>query len=265
MARFLQLSDLHVAAKGARVSGALDTRAIPREVIDRLVSMRAAHDPVDAVLVTGDISDNGSPDTYARARAELDRLNLSLFVVPGNHDARETMRSAFADLTSMPPVGLIDWTANVGDTRIVGLDTLVEGQGGGRLPDKSLDLLTDTQSTIGSGPAIIMLHHPPIRTGIRLIDAIGLENASALEATLADVKNDVTQLAGHVHGVHHGRLGRHVVATAPAICSAFALDRRRDAPVGFMTGPIDCAVVETGPNGIWSAVSLDPADGPFPL
>lgn len=263
MARLLQLTDLHVVAKGARASGVLDTRAILRTAIDRLIAMRPALDPLDAVLVTGDISDDGSAESYDLARVELDRLGLPLFVVPGNHDAREPMRAAFSELSEMPAAGLIDWSATVGDTCIVGLDTLVEGQGGGRLRDESLGLVGDTLSKAGSGPVVVMLHHPPIRTGIRFMDAIGLENAAELEAVLAEAPNVITLLAGHVHGVHHGRLGRHAVATAPAICSAFALDRRADAAVGFLTGPTGCTVIDTGPGGIWSVVPLDPANGPF--
>lgn len=265
MARFLHLTDLHVVTQGARASGVLDTRAILRAAIDRLIAMRAALAPLDAVLVTGDISDDGSPDSYALARTELDRLGLPLFVVPGNHDAREPLRAAFADLDTMPATGFIDWTATVGDTLLVGLDTLVEGQGGGRLRPESLTLLGTALARAGNRPVVVTLHHPPIRTGIRFMDAIGLENAPALQDILASATNTVTLLAGHVHGVHHGKIGPHHVATAPSICSAFALNRQPDAPVGFFTAPTGCALIDTGPDGIWSALPLDPADGPHPF
>ena len=263
MARFLQLSDLHVMEEGAFASGVLDTRAILTAAIDRLLGMRAALDPLDAVLISGDISDNGSADSYAFARAELERLGLPIYVVPGNHDAREPLRAAFANCDAMPSSGLIDWATTIGDTLVVGLDTLVEGQGGGRLREESLDLLRRALATGDQGPVIVMLHHPPIKTRIRFMDAIGLENVAALDAALADTRRDVTLIAGHVHGIHHGRLGPHRVATAPSLCSRFALDRRANATVGFLTGPTGCAVIDTAPDGIWSAVPLDPFDGPF--
>lgn len=265
MARFLQLTDLHVVNEGALASGVLDTRNLLRTAIDRLQELRPALAPLDAVLVSGDISDDGSIESYAFARTELNRLGLPLYVVPGNHDARGPMRAAFADLPEMPAMGLIDWVADVGNTRVVGLDTLVEGRGGGQLRDESLDMLRDALEAAGSGPVIIMLHHPPIQTGIRFMDAIGLENAHALEMILVDVHNPVTLVAGHVHGVHHGRLGHHHVATAPSTCSGFAMDRRTEAATGFFRGPTGCAVIDTNPGGIWSAVPLEPADGPFPF
>lgn len=265
MARFLQLSDLHVVAEGELASGVLDTRTILTAAIDQLVEMRPMLDPLDAVLVSGDISDEGSADSYAFALSQLGRLGLPLLVVPGNHDSREPMRTAFSDLATMPASGQIDWTARVGDTLVVGLDTLVEGQGGGMLRDESITHVRDALDAAGSNAVIIMLHHPPIQTGIGFMDRIGLENKPALGAVLDEVQNDVLLIAGHVHGVHHGKLGRHRVATAPSVCSTFALDRRVDAPVGFLTGPTGCTVIDTAPGGILSFVPLVPRDGPFPF
>ena len=263
MARFLQLSDLHVVPKGALASGVLDTRSLLTSAIDQLCGMQSALGPLDAVLVSGDISDDGNAESYDFARIQLERLDLPIFIVPGNHDAREPMRAAFADIAGLPPLGLIDWTTEIAGTRVIGLDTLVEGQGGGLLREESLAFLEDSLAQAGLAPVIVMLHHPPILTGIRFMDAIGLENATALEDALSRAQTNVTVIAGHVHGVHHGRLGGHPVITAPSICSAFALDRRTEAPVGFLAGPTGCAVIDTGPNSIWSAVALGPADGPF--
>lgn len=265
MARILHLTDLHVVSNGTLASGVLDTPGILADAIDRLSDLLPALGHPDVVLVTGDISDDGSAESYRIARAELDRLELPILAIPGNHDTREAMRAGFADLPVIPTSGLIDWHAEIGDTLIIGLDTLVEGWGGGRLRPESLEFLGHTLESLGTGPAVIALHHPPLKTGIRFIDAIGLENARDLQETLTRAKGEVMIVAGHVHGAHHGLLGRHRVATAPSICSAFPLDLRSDAPVGFSTGPTGCAVIDTAEGGLWSGVSLDVADGPHPF
>jgi 3',5'-cyclic AMP phosphodiesterase CpdA len=263
MARLLHLSDLHAVAAGTRASGVLDTNALLQAAIDTLSERLTAIGPLDAMLVTGDISDDGSAESYAIAKVQLARLGLPVFVIPGNHDRRAAFREAFADTAPMPEDGPLDWVADVAGTRIVGLDTLVEGQGSGRLRMRSLDHLAEALDQSEGQPVVVALHHPPLRTGIRFMDAIGLENAEALEGILRRHDGPLRVLAGHVHGVYHGMLGGHPVVTAPSTCSAFAFDQRDKAPVGFMLGPLGFAVLDTTPGGVWTACPLAMGDGPF--
>jgi 3',5'-cyclic AMP phosphodiesterase CpdA len=263
VARLLHISDLHAVARGQRVSGRLDTVGLLRKAVSGLCARMQAIGPIDAVLVTGDISDDGSAESYAVARQELDKLGERLLVIPGNHDRRETFRVAFSDLPEIAPQGLIDWVMDIGDTRIVGLDTLIEGQGGGVLRDESLALLSEALAGAGGLQIVVALHHPPLRTGLRFMDAIGLENPDALRDVLDRHSAPVRILAGHVHGVYHGLLGRHPVVTAPACCSAFAFDRRAEARAGFMTGPTGCALIDTAPGGAWTELPFAHGEGPF--
>ena len=165
----------------------------------------------------------------------------------------------------MPKEDFIDWAETVEDTLIIGLDTLVEGQGAGLLRQESLTFLANELSQASNSAVVIMLHHPPLRTGIQFMDGIGLENPAELAQILRETGADVTVLAGHVHGVHYGRIGGYPVLTAPAVCGNFVLDRRDHAPIGFFSGRTGCAVLETGQQGNWSVVPLDPAEGPFPF
>ena len=263
MARFLQLSDLHVVAPGALCSGVLDTGAILRAGVDRLLALMPAIGPLDGVLVTGDISEDGSAASYDRAQQELARLGLPVYAVPGNHDSRSTFRAAFAGQTWMPASGAIDWVVDLPDTRLIGLDTLVEGQGAGRVQPDSLALLTDALNGAGARATVVALHHPPLRTGIRFMDDIGLQNPEDLAAAIPANCGSVLFVAGHVHGVYLGRIGAHRVVTAPSLCSAFALDRRATARVGFMAGPTGYAVLDTGADESWTAQPMFMGDGPF--
>jgi 3',5'-cyclic AMP phosphodiesterase CpdA len=265
MARFLLLSDAHVVAPGSLVSGRLDTPALLRGAIDALRARMLAIGPFDAALVLGDVSDDGSAESYALAREEFARLDLPVFAIPGNHDARAAFRASFADMPGMPGEGLLDWVQDVGGTRVVGLDSLVEGQGAGELRPESLALLSRTIAEAGESPVLLALHHPPLRTGIQFMDAIGLRNPEDLAVVLADASCPVRVVSGHVHAVHAGMIGSGLAITVPSLCSAFALDRRDDASVGFMTGPTGCATIDTSPGGAWTALPLGPGCGPFPF
>lgn len=80
MVRLVQISDIHLSRRRAYF---LDNWNV---VVDHL-----AKDPPDLVVLTGDVSFNGSDedDDLAFARAEIDRLPCPTLVLPGNHDIGE--------------------------------------------------------------------------------------------------------------------------------------------------------------------------------
>ena len=265
MTRVLQLSDLHVVAPPRLVSGRLDTARLLETAIDHILADLPGLAPVDVVLVTGDISDDGTPESYAIARRELDRLGLPLLVLPGNHDRREPLREAFADTVAMPETGPIDWAVDIGGLRIVGLDTLVEGRSGGSLADGSLALLSTSILSADGRPVLVAMHHPPFRTGIGFMDRIGLERPADMLAAIPAADGPLRIVAGHVHLPMTGTLGAHPVCIAPSVCSGFPLDLRPDAPAGFMTGPRGYMLhVWDGAFGS-ACASLSTAEGPYPF
>ena len=109
------------------------------------------------------------------------------------------------------------------------------------------------------------MHHPPLRTGLHFMDEIGLENTDALLPALAGCTRVRAIVAGHVHGTYYGTIGPHPVSTAPAVCCAFALDRRETAPAEFMMGPTGCLFVDTGPGGVIAPLLFEDFLGPYPL
>lgn len=263
MARFLHLTDLHVVAEGKTASGVLDTRAILLNTIDQIIEMLSALDPVDAVLVSGDLSDDGTASSYQFVRAQLDRLGVPVLPIPGNHDHREHFRNAFSDLPFMPDCGAINWQTTVNGTLIVGLDTLIEGSGSGEVNKDGLAFLSSAMSQSVKTPTVVLMHHPPFKTGIKFMDAIGLRGIDEFSAVMRDVKHSIIILAGHVHGVHYGQVGGHAAITAPSVCSAFALDRRTDAFIGFFTQPTGFGVLDTEMGYHWSAVPTSYNGGPY--
>jgi len=80
-----QLSDLHICAEWEGVDPALQ--------VERVVeAIRTLPNPVDAVVVTGDLADDGGAENYRRARQLLERLGAPFHVLPGNHDDRRRLR-----------------------------------------------------------------------------------------------------------------------------------------------------------------------------
>ncbi|WP_176440383.1 metallophosphoesterase, partial [Boseongicola aestuarii] len=139
MTTILQISDTHIVSEGALVSGRLDTSDALARLVARITGIRDQIGPIDALLVSGDLSDDGSAESYERFKSLIAPLGLPTFVITGNHDARDPMRAAFAK--DLPANGPLNWARPVGDIYMIGLDTLAEGQGAGKLSSDSLSFL----------------------------------------------------------------------------------------------------------------------------
>ena len=264
MAKLIQLSDLHLVSPGKLTSKVLDTNAILEETINEILSKKDYFGQIDGLVVTGDISDDGSMESYLSAYEKLSKLNVPILAIPGNHDLRDPMRKVFHENVQFSKnSSQFDWVFEFDETLIIGLDTLVEGENFGFLEEKSLDFLSHQLSNNSGSDLVLLIHHPPIKTGIYFMDQIGLTNSSDLSECLKATNRPIKILCGHVHGVYHGLLGIHPVVSAPSICSAFEFNRQEFAPVGFNKGPTGYAYLETSSNGFWTSIPSNYGNGPL--
>ena len=264
MTNLIQLSDLHLVPPGKLTSKVLDTNAILEETINEILSKKDYFGQIDGLVVTGDVSDDGSMESYLSAYEKLSKLNVPILVIPGNHDLRDPMRKVFHENVQFSKnSSQFDWVFKFDETLIIGLDTLVEGENFGFLEEKSLDFLSHKLSNNSGSDLVLLIHHPPIKTGIYFMDKIGLTNTSDLSECLKATNRPIKILCGHVHGVYHGLLGIHPVVSAPSICSAFEFNRQEFAPVGFNKGPTGYAYLETSSNGFWTSIPSNYGNGPL--
>jgi 3',5'-cyclic AMP phosphodiesterase CpdA len=230
-----QLSDLHVRRPGELAYRRVDTESYVRRCVSEIARRFPAP---DAVVITGDLADRGSEEEYAHARALLEPLKVPIYVIPGNHDARAELRQAFPECAqACGPEDFLQYTASVGSVRLIALDTLLPGEGGGRLCEARLAWLEDALERASSRPVVILMHHPPFATGIEYMDAVGLETAYPLEPIIRRHSNIERILCGHVHRTIVRRYGGTIAVTCPSPAHQVALDFAAGAPACFVMEP----------------------------
>lgn len=205
----VQLSDLHI---GGSENG-MDP--IPRlEAV--IEAVQVLPNRPDAALISGDLTDDGGVEGYRLAREMLARLEVPLHVIPGNHDDRARLREAF----DLPGEGdePINYSATVGDLRLVALDSIVPGQDPGDFPPEQLRWLDEELAAEPQAPTLLALHHPPLATGIAEWDEINLLGPQ--REVLAEVVARHPQLlgiaGGHLHRVATSALAGRPVLAAPS-------------------------------------------------
>jgi len=265
MTGILQITDIHIASKGKLASGRLNTRVIFEKLVTRIKQIRKQIEPVSAVLISGDLSDDGSAESYEFFKSTMASVELPVFVIPGNHDHRETMRKAFKSDCYLPGTGKLNWHQQLEDIDLIGLDTLVEGQSGGVLDAATIKFLKGALDAAGQRPVLLALHHPPFDCGIKFMDEIGLDGTEALANLLQNHKGDVQVVCGHIHSMIIASVGSTVAISAPSPCSSFAFDTRDDAPVGFFEQE-DGFLFHRWRHGFQSVrIAFDHGRGPFPF
>jgi 3',5'-cyclic AMP phosphodiesterase CpdA len=217
-----QITDTHISTPGS----VNDRHFRTPEHLERAVAHlnRLAPRP-DVVLATGDLVERGEPEEYARLRAILDRLAMPLYVIPGNHDSREGLARAFADRGYLPTDGgFLHYTVEEWPVRLIGLDTQVPGQPGGRLCAERLAWLDARLGEAAGRPTVVFMHHPPFVTGLQAMDAMGLEGKEELATVIRRHPQVERLVCGHVHRPMTRRFAGTVATTCPATAHQIALE-----------------------------------------
>ena len=209
----VQLSDFHVDLCVQTSTGTVDTRERLRQAVARV---NVLHPAPDVVLVTGDLVNDGTPAQYAFVKKTLSMLTMPCYVIPGNHDDRETMRRTFADQ------GYFGSESHF--LRLVALDTLIPGQDQGELCARRLAWLQACLSEAPDSPTLIFMHHPPFATGIPTFDMIGLRGAPAMAALIARHSQIAGVICGHVHRSLHTMWCGTVACTTASTSFQYPLD-----------------------------------------
>jgi 3',5'-cyclic-AMP phosphodiesterase len=212
-----QLSDLHIGVTER------DTAARTAAVVAAIAGL----DPAPAaVLVTGDVTQNGRAPEYERARELLAPLRMPVHVTPGNHDDPAALRAAFPPAGDDAMAEFVQFSAPAGSARVVVCDSHEPGTDGGRLCERRLEWLERTLAADRTTPTVVAMHHPPLATGVEAMDAIGLDGSTraALDELLAAAPNVERVVAGHVHRAMYSTTGGRPVFSCPSVDIALVLD-----------------------------------------
>lgn len=216
--RIVQLTDLHLYQDPAGRLAGVPTWDTFRSV---LAQVRRQHGDFDYLILTGDLAQDESLETYLTLREALGDWVARCRIIPGNHDDRAHLRKAFPELFPENE-GALTFVLSASGWRIVGLDSHIPGEVRGRVDGAQLDWLRTILTSAPGTPTLLFVHHPPIPIEVAWLDRLGLNEATEL-VELIETSPDVKVVcAGHVHQAFVGRIGTAEMYTTPSTCVQFA-------------------------------------------
>lgn len=212
--RLLQVTDPHLfedeAGEIYGVTTAVTFRAVLAAALD------SPPGPVDAVLVTGDIAEDGARGTYERFRAEMSRLGLPVLCIPGNHEDPVVLAEFVAD----PPLQYCG-TLRLPGWRVLMLDSHLPRSPAGQLSEGELTRLDRALADAQGEHVLVALHHQPVPIGSRWLDAFGLRDPEAFLGRIRAAGNVRAVLWGHVHQAYDRMHDGIRMMSTPSTCAQF--------------------------------------------
>lgn len=236
-----QISDTHLR-KGAAKMQHVDTAAFLRECVAYLNGLPR----LDAVLLTGDLIDDGMVESYDSVKSALQELKAPCFPCVGNHDCRGGLLELFGK--RVPELAghgeFVQYSVDRFPLRLVAADTLAPGHPHGEFCQRRAEELSVILASEPHKPTLVFMHHPPMHVGIAPMDEISLEGADAvrLHGVLAANDNVIHVACGHLHRNVFALWGGLPLSVAPSPAHAMTLNLDTDDVLGFTMEPPACRI-----------------------
>lgn len=215
-----QISDTHILAPGSDHDGTelrIDNLRQCVADINRQLP--------DIVVFTGDTVQHGQPDEYRQLCDLLAPLKVPLFLVPGNRDDKERLRTAFAEKPYFSSdSAFLHYVVDIPGLRLIGIDSTLQGERKGVFCEQRQDWLRVVLADEPDCPTLLFIHHPPFDVGDHYIG--GYRNPQDAVA-LAEIVSGRSQVAGLLCGHVHWPVEESWAGTSARIMPSVAVDVRK--------------------------------------
>jgi 3',5'-cyclic-AMP phosphodiesterase len=261
-----QLSDLHVRPRGVACNRVSETNMLTERAFRVVAHFKPRP---DVVVITGDLTECGLPAEYENLAAILRRtLSMPIYIIPGNHDRRDTLRAHMAHLphvTSDPD--FVQYTVEDYPVRLVMLDTLVPGAAHGALSDIQLEWLDRILAAQPSKPTMVAMHHPPFATGLSHMDSIALQDAQRFRSVIMRHRQVERIISGHHHRPIIGHCGHAIASISPSVAhqTELSFDPASSGVFNFEPPAFQLHAWDATYGFVSHTVYTSLYDGPFPF
>jgi Icc protein len=200
--KIIQITDCHIKKEADSLMYGVN----PRKKLECIIEyINNNIKDFDFIILTGDISDDGSIDSYKFVVNLLQKINKKIYYINGNHDSKNNLIKVFSESHNffhLKELWLENWL-------FLGSDSCIEGKDYGVLSDQELQRIDTNinQAKIKHYNCAIITHHHPVAVGTPLIDDCPMLNGGDLVNVLNKYDNVKVLITGHVHNHYSIKIG----------------------------------------------------------
>ena len=210
----IQISDCHIDDQVESMG--VDTHTNLALVVNAITRHNC-----DTLLITGDLTHNGTLNSYQVLQRMLMPIESRVVVLSGNHDQIKNLNQVFSEqLVSK---------FSLGNWEIITIDSTQSSKTSGYVTKQALDQLDqDLQNSVAKYN-IVALHHPIVSMQSDWDDSLSLENADELFNVMNKYPKIKAVLWGHAHQASEFNNGDVVLISCPSTALQFDNETR----IGF--------------------------------
>ena len=210
--QLIQITDLHLFANPQDQLLGINTR----ESFDRVLALvKKNHPKLDALVITGDLSQDDSLESYRYLEQQLNSLACPTFLFPGNHDSLPYLQQ-IADKREY-----LEKIVRTPYWQLIFLNSQVEGAVFGTLDDAELALLEQALHERPDLHTLISFHHHILPMNSRWLDTINLRNHEYFKEMIERHPQVRAVLCGHVHQESDEVVNKVRYLSTPSTCLQF--------------------------------------------
>ena len=211
--RVLQITDTHLFANPHETMRGCATVQTFNHVIEQIKPLCPT---LDALLLTGDLSQDETPESYRRLYEMMAPLSVPTYWLPGNHDDLPTMGKILNQqpFQSQKSVELGNWT-------LILLNTQEPGQVAGRISTDSLTWLEEQLRQGKDRPTLLVMHHPPCLIESAWMDDLRLQNCQDFYQVIDNHPQIKGVVFGHIHQAFETTRRQIPYLGSPSTCLQF--------------------------------------------
>ncbi len=203
---FIQISDSHIDDE--KFVMGVDSQANLACIVEHI-----SKQSYDALVFSGDLSHNGTINSYIRINEILKPLDNKPYILPGNHDNKSNLAKKFGN-SLLCNFKLNDW-------EIITIDSVQNEKVSGHLSDQKLQVLTDEIKLSKAKYIVLCLHHPVVPMQSSWNDDLSLENSEEFFSVISHFSRVKAIIWGHAHQSSEFKFGNIKLFSCPSTAVQF--------------------------------------------
>ncbi len=215
MPKLIQISDCHIDDQ-PMVMG-VNSSVNLEKIISKISSIN-----FDALLISGDLSHNGTVKSYQILKEMLSPIKQPIFVIGGNHDNTQNLENIFS--------GSLFNSFKLGNWDIISIDSIQANKTSGFITQAALKKLDALLLASLSKNIMVVIHHPIVPMNSSWDDELSLENPQDLFQILNKHSKINAVVFGHAHEAAEFTQSDFKVISCPSTALQFNQEQKG---VGF--------------------------------